>query len=170
MRVLLVKQASDLQTLSARLVGRRSAGASTTLERVKSLNPHVDFNRIEAGTVLLLPDSPDLEADDADSRSIVDDAFEEVVREIQGGFKAALERISRAGNDLSAGRTAVNAVLKTAALKRLIEGDPLLKRQLSEAGEASGAEMKSIQDAAKQVKAMQKASDAELALLRKLLA
>lgn len=170
MRVLLLKQASDLQALTARLVGRGLAGSSSaTLERLKALNPHVDFNRIGPGTVLLLPDTPDMEADDKDIRSPAGEAFDDVVRHVQDGFQAAAARAARAGDDLAADRSAIAAAAKTAAFRRLVESDPLLKKQLDAAGEASDAELKKIRGAAKQVEVMAKAAVDELAALRRLL-
>lgn len=165
MRVLLLKQASDLQTLTTRLVGSSSA----TLERLKALNPHVDFNRIEPGTVLLLPDTPDMDAGDKDTRSPAGDALDDLVRHVKDGFQAAAARAASAGDDLAADRGAIAAAAKTAAFRRLVESDPLLKKQLDEAGEASDAELKKIREAAKQVEAMGMAAADELAALRRLL-
>ncbi len=168
MRVILIKQASDLQALTTRLVGKKP-GSSATLDRVKALNPHVDFNRIEAGTVLLLPDASDIKADDKDSRSLAGDAFDDIVRHAEEGLKATAGRVRKAADELAADRAAIAAVIKTAAVKRLIESDPLLKKQLEDAGEASTAAQKNVQEAAKQVQAMQKMVDEELAALRQLL-
>lgn len=170
MRVILLKQASDLQALTTRLIGRRPAGSSSaTLDHLKALNPHVDFNRIEPGTVLLLPDTPDIRADDKDSHSPDGDAFDDLVRHVDNGFQAVAARVAKAGDDLSADHGAIAAAAKTAAFKRLVNSDPLLKKQLDEAGEASNTELKKVQEAAKQVEALRKAAGEELAALRQLL-
>src|SRR5690349_16934472 len=128
MRLIVIKQASDLQALSNKLLIKKPGGTAT-LDRLKALNPHVDFNRIEAGTVLLLPDTPDVKADDKDTRSVAGDAFEDFVKETAEGFKSVAERVSRASESLATDRAAANAVLKIAAVRRQIESDPLLKKQ-----------------------------------------
>ncbi len=174
MRLIVIKQASDLQALSARLL-KKPAGvqagthefSQTTLEQVKRFNPHVDFQRIDAGTVLLLPDTPELK--DADSQSPAGNAFEDFVAQTSEGFKTVAQRMRTSAEALAAERAAVNAVLKTAAVKRQIESDPLLKKQLDEAnGEFTDAQKKA-QEAARQVETMQNDIKAELEALRGML-
>lgn len=177
MRLIVIDQASDLQTaLNARLLkkpagGKGKAGANevsqATLDQVKRLNPHVDFQRIEAGTVLLLPDSPELNA--KDSQSPGGDAFEDFVAHTSEGFKAVTQRMGLNAEALAADRTAVNATLKIAAVKRQIESDPLLQKQLDEANSEFTDAQKKAQEAAGQVEAMQKDVNAELEALRKML-
>jgi hypothetical protein len=170
MRVILLKQASDFQDLTSRLLGRRPAGSSAvTLDHLKTLNPHVDFNRIEPGTVLLLPDTPDIRADDKDSLSPADDAFDDVVRHVDNGFQDAAAQIAKAVDELSADRVAIGLAAKTAEFKRLLESDPLLKKQLDAAAEASNAELKKVKEAAKQLEVLRKAAGEGLAALRQLL-
>ncbi|UUZ68693.1 hypothetical protein LP416_01755 [Polaromonas sp. P2-4] len=174
MRLIVIKQASDLQTLSARLLKKPAAGngeakqvSQATLEQVKLLNPHVDFQRMEAGTVLLLPDSPEL--NDKDSQSLTGNAFDDFITHTSEGFKALAQRVRTSADTLAAERSAVNAVLKTAAVKRQIESDPLLQKQLDAASEEFTAAQKKAQEAAKQVDAMQKAVAEELGALGRLL-
>lgn len=167
MRVILIKQASDLQALTNKLLGNKP-GASATLDRVKALNPHVDFNRIEAGTVLLLPDAPGLQVNDKDTHSIGSDAFNDFVQHMEEGFKAAAEHVSKAADNLTAERAAIAAVLKTDVVKRQIESDPLLKKQLEDADGELNDEQKKIQGAVKQIEVMKKAAAEELKMLNKL--
>ena len=62
MRIFITKTDTDLAALSATLL-RKPADAGTALDRVRALNPHVeDFQRLAAGTVLILPDTPDIKA------------------------------------------------------------------------------------------------------------
>ena len=174
MRLIVIKQASDLQALSARLLKKPAGGhagprefSQATLEQVKQLNPHVDFERIDAGTVLLLPDTPEL--NDTDSQSPAGNAFEDFVAHTSEGFKAVAQRMRTSADALAADRAAVNAVLKTAAVKRQIESDPLLKKQLDEANSEFTDAQKKSQEAARQVETMQKDMNAELAALREML-
>lgn len=172
MRLIVIKQASDLQALSARLL-KKGGPAGThefsqaTLEQVKRLNPHVDFQRIDAGTVLLLPDTPELK--DTDSQSPAGNAFEDFVAQTSEGFKAVAQRLRTSADALAADRAAVNAVLKTAAVKRQIESDPLLKKQLDEASSEFTDAQKKAQEAASQLEAMQKEMGDELKALKAML-
>ncbi len=177
MRFIVISQASDLQTaLGARLLkkpagGKGKAGAhevsQATLDQVKQLNPHVDFQRMEAGTVLLLPDSPEL--NDKDSQSLTGNSFEDFAAHTSEGFKAVAQRMRISADALAADRAAVNAVLKIAAVKRQIESDPLLLKQLDEANSEFTDAQKQAQDAASQVEAMQKDMSTELEALRGML-
>ena len=172
MRLIVIEQASDWTAVSATLLkkpasGKAGAASDATLEQVKRLNPHVDFQRLEAGTVLLLPDSPELSA--KDSQVLADNAFEDFVAHAGEGLQAVAQRMRLGAEALAADRSAVTAVLKIAAVKRQIESDPLLQKQLDEAsGEFTDAQ-KQAQDAVSQVEAMQKEMNAELDALRKML-
>lgn len=174
MRLIVIKQASDLQTLSASLLKKPAAGngdakevSQATLDQVKMLNPHVDFQRMEAGTVLLLPDNPELS--DKDSQSLTGNAFDDFVTDTNAGFKALAQRVRTSADTLAAERAAVNAVLKTAAVKRQIDNDPLLQKQLDEASSEFTDEQKKTQEAIRQVETMQKDMSAELDALKAML-
>lgn len=168
MRHIVIKQDSDGEALATRLLARRS-NSSATLDRLKALNPHVDFNRIKAGTVLLLPDTLDVKAGAEDARSIGSDALGDLIKRTEEGFKTAAERVHRAAETLAADRAAVTSALGAAVVKRHVESDPLLKKQLEDADQASEAEQKAIREAAEHVVAMQEAVSVELAELAKLL-
>ena len=174
MRLIVIKQAADLQALSVSLFKKSTSGdghsheaTQAALEQVKLLNPHVDFARIDAGTVLLLPDTHELK--DTDSQSIAGNAFEDFVAHTSEGFKAVAHRMRSSADALAADRADVNAVLKTAALKRQIESDPLLKKQLDEANTEFTDAQKTAQEATRQVETMQKDMNIELAALRAML-
>ena len=178
MRLIVIEQASDLQTaLGARLVkrpagGKGKAGASeisqATLDQVKRLNPHVeDFQHLEAGAALLLPDAPDLSA--RDSLSPDGNSFEDFAAHATEGIKAVAQRMRLSAEALAGDRAAVNAVLKIAAVKRQIDSDPLLQTQFDEANSEFAEAQRKAQEAANQVEAMQKEMSAELEALRKML-
>lgn len=174
MRLLLIEQASDLQALSVRLLppstGRRGGSrelAQATLEQIQRLNPHADFQRLEAGTVLLLPDTPELK--DANSQPLAGNSFKDLTAQTQEGLKAVAQRMNSSLELLAADRAAVTSALKTAALKRLVESDPLLKRQLEEAASEFSEAQKQAQEAARQLETLQQGLDAELKALGKLL-
>ncbi|WP_321796802.1 hypothetical protein [Caballeronia sp. J97] len=167
MRVIVIKQASDLKTLATRLIGKKADGSA--LERMKALNPHADFERLEPGTVLLLPDLPGLKAGDKDTRSITGDALDSFAKDTASGLAAAAKRVAAAADALAADRAGVSGVSKVAAVKRLIDGDPVLKKQLEDAGAAFNREQKELKEAAAQIETMQKLVGEEWSALRQLL-
>jgi hypothetical protein len=173
MRLIVIKQASDLQTLSRSLFNDsgnstgNAAAHNATLDRIKSLNPQVDFQRMEAGTALLLPDAPDLK--DTESQSIAGDSFADFTSHLTEGLRIAAQRAGSGAKVLDVEREAVTAVLTTDAVKRQIESDRLLEKQLGDVSEAFTNERKEMQKALKQVKAIQEVAEAELTALAKLL-
>jgi len=163
MRILVIKQASDLQTLSNKLnTGGKSTGKAT-LEHIKSLNPHVDFQRIEAGTVLLLPDAPELK--DSDSQPIAGDAFADLANQMEKGFNTIIQRVRSGAEALVAERAAVVAILSASGVRRH-KGDQLLAMQLEDAGKEFTVAQKKALEAENLVEAMQAAVKEELVALR----
>jgi len=174
MRLIVIQQASDLQALSARLF-KNSTGdqagsqelSQATLEQIRRLNPHADFQRLPAGTVLLLPGTPELK--DADSQPLAGTCFEDFAARTREGLEAVAQRMRSGAEALAADRAGVTAVLKSAAVKRLVESDPLLKKQLDDASSEFADAQKQAQEAARQLKTLQEGLDAELQGLRKML-
>ncbi|NDP63648.1 hypothetical protein [Polaromonas sp.] len=171
MRFIVIEQASDLQALSARLLRNPAGGqagsqelSQATLEQIRMLNPHADFQHLEAGTVLLLPEAPELK--DADSQSLAGNSFEDFTTRTREGLQAVAQRMKSSAEALAADRAAVTATVKSAAVKRLIESDPLLKKQLDEAGSESSDAQKQAQEASRQLETFQKGLDVELQILR----
>jgi len=170
MRLIVIAQASDLQALSARLLGNPAAGQAlgpATLAELGRLNPHADLQRLEAGAVLLLPDTPELK--DADSTPLGGDCFEDFAARTRDGLQAVAERLRSSAEALAAERAGVTAALKTAAVRRLMESDPLLKSQLDEAGSEFADAQKQAQQAAGQLETLQQGVNAELQALRQML-
>lgn len=173
MRIIVIKEASDLQSLTTRLFNEvsksngKAEAHNAMFERIKSLNPHVDFKHLEAGTVLLLPDSPELK--EGESRSLAGDAFSDFKKHAMEGLDTIAERARAGAEVLAKERTNVIAVLKTPAVERLIESDPSLKSQWVEAREGFVAEQKKEQVALEHLESMKKVMAQELADLAGLL-
>lgn len=174
MRLIVIQQISDLQVLSARLLGNAAGGhagtqevSQATLEQIKMLNPHADFQRLEVGTVLLLPDTPELK-DAADSQSLAGNSIEDFAKRTREGLEAVAQRMRSGAEALAADRADVTAVLKTTAVKRLIESDPLLKKQLDEAGGEFSDAQKQAKEASRQLEIFQTGLDVEFQILRKM--
>jgi hypothetical protein len=169
MRLIVIKQNTDLQGLGSALLKAGSGAASqqAALQRVQALNPHADLGKLSAGTVLLVPDSPYV--DTGSTRSLGGDAFDGFAADVAAGLAAVAQRIRAAADAVTADRTAVAAVVKTAAVKRLVDSDAVLAKQLADADARSRLELTQAQDGAKAVDAMQKAAAADLARLGPLL-
>ena len=132
MRITIAGQDSDLPVFAAGLTAGGAADAAL-LREIERLNPHVQFPRIPAGTVLLLPERAGLR-DDA-SRGLTDEGFDAFADQMRAAVNATAVRV-RGGHDaLTLQRKEVSGVVRTSAMKRLIESDAQV-RQLLEEGEA----------------------------------
>ena len=163
MRMIIVKQPTDLQALSERLLGKGSV-SKVVLQSLERLNPHVDFGKIEAGTVLLVPDVPGLRK--GESAPVSAEAFEEFQQQIMEGLDAAVARVNRGYETLGSQRKELSAILKPVAVKRILEGDADLMRQLDEATEVSKSDQQRAKEAEKTLQVLRHAK-MELALLAK---
>lgn len=167
MRLIVIKQPIDLHELSSKLLKIPSAAGPGALERVRAMNPHVDFRHLAAGTVLLVPDLPGLQP--SDGKSIGGDAFDAFAADIEQGLKAAALRVRAGLRRLSADDTAMQAALKTDAVKRALGADPLFKQQLTDTRKRFETAQEQSQDAAKSIEALQKSAAESIAVLGKLL-
>lgn len=157
MRMFVLKQGQSLQSLSSRL------GSAAAINLLKALNPHLDLDRMEPGTVLLVPDG----IDDADS--VAGAVFDGLAGDVKAGLKAATARVqdTRAKSELL--QKDVSSILKSAAFKRALDGDSELKKQ----ADAAETRFQTNQAASKQTEeslsALEKLVNEELAVLGKLL-
>ena len=176
MKFVTIKQNTDLQALGSILLkpsagAGASAGTSTgttaTLGRIQALNPHVDVQKLAPGDVLLVPDAPDI--DEGQTQSVGGNAFGGFSDEIRRGLDKLGQRVRAQSDALAADRASVNGVLKLATVKRVIESDPQLKKQLSDADAQAKADQNAAQAASKQVESLQKLASGELDALERLL-
>src|SRR5262245_34904997 len=144
MRMVVISQPTDLNRLGKTLF-TRAADTSAALERVKALNPHVDLRHVAAGTVLLLPDSPGVSA--THTSSIGGDAFVEFAADVTNGLKDAARRARAGAESLAADRKEVAAVVRTAGVRRIVESDRTLAKQLDAAGARFAEGQKEAQEA-----------------------
>lgn len=140
--------------------------ATPAFERLQKLNPHVDFATLKPGTVLLLPDIPDLDPDSGET--IAGEAFDGLAGDAAAGLKAASARVRAGFASREAERKDVGAVLKSAAIKRLMETDEVLRKQVSEADTRFKADQKEATEALAVLEAAEGALAAEIAVLGKL--
>jgi LysM repeat protein len=166
MRMIVIEKASDLKALQAQLLANAD-DKEATLQQLQRLNPHVDFQRIEPGTVLLVPDRPGI-AKDA-TTPVTADAADEFSKQVGAALDAADTRVRQGYQTLAAQRQEVTAVIKTAAVKRLLESDPDLSRQLDAAAKVFKDDQQRAKDAEATLKTLREGGKAELDTLAKLL-
>jgi hypothetical protein len=146
------------------LKGNTSVAAFAKLQK---LNPHIDFDRITPGTVLLLPDDP--EVDSAAGFSASGDAFQSLSDDLVRALDVTHSQIkTRLAQNVADSKTLATA-LKVRTIAAQIAADPELTAQVRAATTRSA-------DVARQGAADQKALDdakrdmaADLAALRQLL-
>ena len=127
MRTFTVTRDMDLATLGRELLGRALDARRTAaaLQQLRALNPHVDLDRLPAGTVLLVPEGPDFEpaATNAVHGGPLDDLEQLVQRALQGAAEAM-----RDGNlRRAAGRAEVSRALDANEVRRILDGDAELQ-------------------------------------------
>jgi hypothetical protein len=157
MRMFVVKQGQDLQTLSSRL------GGAVAINRLKLLNPHLDLERLEPGTVLLVPEG----IDGADS--VAGAVFDGLAADVKEGLKAAMARMQKTRAKSEQLQKDVSAILKSAAFKRALDGDAVLKKQAEAAGTRFQADQATGKRTEESLSALQKLVNEELEVLGKLL-
>jgi hypothetical protein len=170
MRLIVIKQAADLKALGAVLLKQPAEGtrvrpelSPATLEQLKTLNPHVNFQQVDAGTVLLLPDLPELR--DAAGEPLVGTAFEDFAKEVGVGMVAVCKRIGDAAEAMPTDQKALQDACNTEPLKTLINVDLQLQAQLAAANKTFASEQEQAKTAEDQVRAMGAAVANELAAL-----
>lgn len=167
MRILVTEKAMDLPALAASLA-RNARTANAALERVKALNPQIaDAQTLAAGTVLILPDAPELKSgagEAAGGKSLSD-----LGARLHAGLRDLDARVGRVGEQRAADHAAVRDALKSATAKRLIEGDPQLQKQLAAAESQFKADQKRATEVGAQMAEAAKLAEAEFAKLQLLL-
>jgi hypothetical protein len=167
MRMIVIKEPSDLPALADRLIKPGRPSASVALDRLRALNPHVDFARLDAGTVLLVPEHPDFEGGEASS--IGGEAFASLAKDALSGLEAAASRIRAGFAQQDAQRKEAQTALRSAAFKRLAEGDEALRKQAAEVEARFASALKRVGETTALLAAMDKVLKAELdALARRL--
>jgi hypothetical protein len=167
MRVILVNTRADVAALDSKLGVR----TGRTLETLEKLNPHVDFTKVEPGTVILVPDNPAGPGDtgDKDDRSIQAKAFADLRVEVAGALDASSARVRRGYDVLAEEAKEVTATLKSAPIKRAIEADQELKVQVDAAAAVFKQDAADAKSAEQTLRSIKERMDQELDALAKLL-
>ena len=159
---------TDPESLWRTLLGRRGA-AGGTAERIRALNPHIDFTRpLAAGTMLFVPDIGDVKEDAGTAAG--DDAAGDMLRDLDGGFKALRQRSRSGVAEREAEHAEIASALKSAPSRRIVDADPVLRKQLEAAAAQFKSDQKRAKEAQSQIEKMHAGAMEEFGRLRKLLA
>lgn len=171
MRVIVINSRADAQTAASRLARERVGRPADEIER---LNPHVDFTRIEPGTVILIPDrinpagGGDTQDDDKD-RSIQGRAFDDLRGQAASALEGGSARVRRGFDTLAGEAKEIGALLKSAQVKRAMESDQELKSQVDAAAAVFKQDAADAKAAEQTLKSMKELMAKELEGLSKLL-
>jgi len=169
MRVLVVKQDGDADALGGLLLNARLSApqATAALANLQALNPHVDIKKLKAGQMLLVPDAPGFKVSATDS--VQGQGLQAFTDSVTQALGATAERL-KAGNAARASERAdVLAVLKLAAVKRLIDSDADLKQQVAESTRSFKDDDQQAADLERNLASAIKAASAKLTEIGKLL-
>lgn len=161
MRIIVTKPGQTVTALTAASGEGRDA---ISIERLTVLNPHIDLNRLEPGTVVLLPDA----ASDT-GESVTGAVFDSLADNVRRGLKTALARVRTGLADAEASRKEATSAFKTAAFKKALEGDAELKAQAAEVDERFKADQARAKSSLESLSALEDMVSTELERLGKLL-
>lgn len=168
LRTFVVKQDTNFKALSGTLLDARFGGAQAdaAAAQLRVLNPHADLDKLKAGTVIFVPDLPQFKPSAATSTqaSLVDD-FRKLVSE---ALQSTAEKVKLANAERAKERGSVGAVLKSAALKKIIGSDKDVAQQVDGAQKAMADEEKQDSQTEEALAAMSKAALEALAQMSKL--
>jgi hypothetical protein len=172
MRILVTKgNQTTLQGLQASLlkpeIAANPALAALAINKLKLLNPQLDFERIPQGAVILLPDDPALEATASFAAS--GDAFTNLSQDLTRALDVSSAQIKSRLVQNGAEQKALVAALKVGTVARQIADDPELKAQVASAGERTRDVAKKGADDLKSLDSARALLAADLAALERLL-
>jgi hypothetical protein len=163
MRFFVVKQDTDLKALGQTLF---KANRNVMTDRLKTANPHVDFSRVEAGSVLLIPDSGD--PHEADAQTIGQAGLERLEREFVAAFRATSERIRNDTSRRNEADKEADKLLRSASIRKIGESEPNLRERLIEASEHLRARARDSKDVAARLDSIEGGLMEELGKLQRL--
>lgn len=166
MRMIVVDEPTDLEGLRTQVLGSKAVSAAT-IERLKSLNPHVSFDKIPAGTVLFVPDRPGVRK--RATSPVTGDAFATLRETLLGAVDAARDRVHGGHAALAAQQKEVGTAMKSAAFRRALESDPDLRHQVEAAAEVFKQDREQASAADEILNDLKEEAAAELASLAELL-
>ncbi|HEV2517991.1 MAG TPA: hypothetical protein VGV07_22255 [Devosia sp.] len=134
MRTMLISEKLDLKALGERVLNARlgPGKAEAAIDTLKRLNPHLDLDKLQPGTVVFVPDAPGFKPSaSVSSEAEVFDDFRKLVTDglaqAEAGLKAGIGRRADERKETAAG---------IKAARRIVANDPEVLKQLDLADEA----------------------------------
>ena len=160
MRIFVIKQDTDLKGVGETLLKKAGTPARASLERIRTLNPHLDENRIAAGTVVLLPDTPEFAADGTDA--VAASGFDGFQRDMAASLRAAGVQLREGLARREEHDKEVAKAVKSAAITRLAADDAELRSHIEGVGKQADARARQSKQASSQFAALDKALAVEM--------
>jgi phytoene/squalene synthetase len=169
MRMIVIKQDTDLEALKGNLLKARTATgqADSALAALQKLNPHADLTKLSPGQVLLVPDLSAFKVTASDPvLGGALDQFRQVISDSLDRTAASL-KTAQAADD--AVRADVTAAFNTAGVQRLMGSDAALKQQVADVTKTFQQDQDQAKQAASDFAAASTAALAKLTQLSKLM-
>jgi hypothetical protein len=169
MRMIVIKQDTDLEALKANLLKARTAAgqADSAFAALQTLNPHADLNKLTVGQVLLVPDLPAFKVSVSDP--VLGGALDQFRQLISDGLDKTAASLKATHAAADAVRADVRAAFNTAGLKRLTDSDAAFKRQVADVTKTFQQDQDEATQAAATFASTSSAALAKLAQLSKLM-
>ena len=166
MRMIVIDKATDLQGLTARLLGAGSANESA-MQNLQRLNPHLDLAQLKPGAVVLVPDQPGPR--EGESASVGGASFAAFAQAASAALEVGAARVRSGHEARLAEQKELQALLKSPALKRALDSDPDLRKQLDALAQGFKDDQQAAKDSERAIKILLGGAAEELAALGKLL-
>lgn len=169
-RTFVISKSTTPKALIAQLSTDAAAGdeeaPAVRLASLQRLNPHIaDLDRIPAGTVLLVPDTPNVRAA---TSSIAGQAFSEFAEQARQAGASTAQRVNASYSALAEQQKEVAAALKSAAVRKQVDADADLQKLVTDSDAVFKADQQSAKAAQQTLESLQKGVVDELAVLAKM--
>jgi hypothetical protein len=167
-RTFTVKNDTTLQGLGTTLLDGRFGGAQAdaAMARLMAFNPHADPQKLAAGTVLFVPDTPGLKTSAGTAPPGV--AIDDLRGLLTSALSEAASGVKTGNAQRAAQRADLAAALKSDVFKRLTGDDRDLAQQVSDAQQAMANEESADKQAEETLTVMSRAALAALEQIGKL--
>jgi len=137
LRPIILKQDTSFKALGADMLRARlsKAQSDAAFDKLKAANPHVEKDKIAAGTVVLVPDASGFKS--SGTTSLLSEPFDDFGKLATAALGAAAERIKAGTATRARDRAELAAAVKSAAFKRATANDPEVARQAEAALKAA---------------------------------
>ena len=169
-RTFVISKSTTLKALTAQLSTDAAAGdddaSAVNLASLQRLNPHIsDLARIPAGTVVLVPDTPNVRAA---TSSVGGQGFKEFAEQARQAGASTTQRVSASYGALVEQQKEVATALKSAAIKKQVDADADLQKLVADSDAVFKADQQNAKTAQQTLETMQKGVADELAVLAKM--